>query len=644
MAGAESFNPARLLAMGARLGRPSRRTLNMLFGIVVLLALVAPRIGRDSTLRMEAAELGLGRLPASDAWWAVERGVVETPAPLGHLVTRHALRVGLWGPRLLSLLAGAASVVLIGWMAGSFFGPWESTVATALGATLPAVVLVSAAAGVVPLFLLFSAISLLAWHRGLTARSRFAWPAFIVASIGMVYTHHLGMLVVLAQTAAVGVDALIWSLTQHRTRRARSGLPYVQYLFSVGLVALAFLPWILGKDLFPRGYVESSQELVTIAPSTLAGVLVDLTAGLTLAAPLYGIVLVVGVWDALRRRRSSGPRGKLYVDTRHRRPMQLLLSVAVVFFPAAVAASFASRVALHPRSLVPLVVVGAVMLARGVTALAGRRYGDSGWRLSSRGVAIGVMIAGAALNVAGGLAGATDRLGGGREAFVRLREFLRGSVTEADLLAISGRSDITGLAAWAAPAGTAVTAAWGQRPGLLLAKVASRKRTWFLRRDVFERSGRVDEQIVIEGATVEGLVDIGEPDQREALGPTWGRDHAPRDVAPWSRAFLLDRQGVVRVRLGRTLPNAVVLHLFTLKVEQTLSLTVNGVPCGRAHVPRGWNVVLVPVEQSAFRRNSVNEVRLRFSSLNPTPKGRPFSVIADLVVLERRFEPRVLDF
>ncbi len=629
----------------AWLKQSQRRRIDAFLGVVLLLGFAFPLLGRDSTLRMEASEIGLANLPLTEAWWAIEGGVVETPSPLGHLATRFALGPGVWGARFLSLVAGAVAVLVIGRLARRLFGPWEGSVATVTAATLPVVATLSSSASTLSLFLVLSALSLHAWHTGLTGGGRWAWPTFIVCSIVMLYAHHVGLLLLLAQAGGVGIDALVWSLTQHRTRRTRSGLPYVQYLFSLAVVVLAFLPWLLNKGVFPSGYAESSHELVVVSPSTLGALLTDLTAGLPAMAPAYGVALIVGVWDALRRRRASGPRGRLYVDTRHRRPMTLLVVVGVVFFPAVVAASFASRVALHPRSLTPMVVIGTVLLARGVTAFAGRTWRDSGWALRRPSVVIAGLVFIVCLSTVGHLHGAADRLGGGRDATTRLREFLRGSVRQGDLLAVSGRSDLVGLAGWAAPDGVEVTAAWSQRPGVLLSRIASHETTLLLSRDIVEKSGTLSEQVVIERAELAGLVDVGSREHRAALGPGWGGNMAPRDVAPWSRAFLFEKRATIAVTLSQTLPNAILLHLLTPMVEQTLSLTVNGFPCGTVPVQRGWRVVTVPVDEAAFRRNAVNNVALQFSSLNVPqgPGARPFAVIADLVVLERRLEPRALN-
>jgi hypothetical protein len=628
------------------LARSSRGRMDVVLGVVLLLCFVAPLLGRDSSLRMEAAEVGLARLPLAEAWWAIERGVVETPSPVGHLAARFALVPGVWGARLLSLVLGAAAVIVIGRLARGFFGPWEGTIATLTAASVPVVATLSSSAGTLSFFLLLSAVSLHSWHVGLNAGGRWAWPTFIASSIMMLYTHHIGLLLLLAQAGAVGIDALVWSLTQHRTRRSRSGLPYIQYLFSLAVVVLAFLPWMLNKDVFPRGYAESSHELVVVSPASLGALLTDLTAGLAAIAPAYGLLVALGVWDALRRRRASGPRGKLYVDTRHRRPMTLLLVAVVVFFPAAVAASYASRVALHPRSLAPLIAMGAALLARGVTALAGRTWRDSAWALRRRSVAIGGCFAIVGLSFVGHLNGAADRIGGGREATTRLREFLLGSVQEGDLLAVSGRSDIVGLAAWAAPAGVEVTAAWSQRPGELLSRVAAHAAAMFLSRDIVEKSGTLSEHVVIERARIAGVVDIGSPEDRSALGPGWGRNLPPRDVAPWSRAFLFGKRASISVRLSRTLPNVVLLHALNLKAEQRVSVTINGKPCGSVPVQRGWAVMTVPVDDSVFRRNSMNNIVLQFSSLNvqDAPGAQRFSIIGDLLVLERRLEPRALNF
>ncbi len=626
------------------LGHSPRRKIDAALGVLLLLCLTLPLMGRDSSLRMEASEIGIAGLPMAEAWWAIERGVVETPVPFGHLVTRLSLTPGLWGGRILSLSFGVLGVLVIGRMAGRLFGPWEASAATAVAATVPIVATLSGAASTLSLFLFISGISLYTWYRGLTTRARWAWPAYILSGIVMVYTHHVGLLLLLAEAGAVGIDALVWSLTQHRTRRVRSGLPYVQYIFSAVLVVLAFLPWMLNKDVFPRGYAESSLELSVISPAAVSGFLTDLTAGLPAAAPIYAVLLVLGVWDALRRVKASGARGKLYVDVSHRRPMMLLVVAALVFFPAAVAASFASRVALNSRSLAPLVVMAVVLLARGITALGRRTWRDPGWGLKSPSTVVVAVVLVVGTNVAGYLSGAAERVGGGRDAATRLREFLRGSVGPGDLLAVSGRSDLVGLGVWAVPDGIEATAAWSQRPGVLLARVASHDRAVFLARDVVERSGRLSEHIVIEGAAVVGVVDIGNPEHREALSPGWGRDIEPREAAPWSRAFLLAKRGSISVRLSRRLPNAVVLHVFNLKLGQTLSLAVNGIPCGAASVRRGWSVLTIPVEERSFRRNSLNTIVLHFSSMNPSdvPGGRPFAVIADLLLLERRLEPRAL--
>jgi hypothetical protein len=625
------------------LGHSPRASMDALLGVVLLLCFAAPLLGRDSSLRMEAAEIGLARLPLAEAWWAIERGVVETPSPLGHLATRFALVPGVWGARLLSLVLGAAAVVVIGRLARGFFGPWEATIATVTAATVPVVAVLSSSAGTLSLFLLLSAVSLHSWQAGLSAGGRWSWPVFIVSGIMMLYTHHMGLLLLLAQAGAVGIDALVWSLTQHRTRRSRSGLPYIQYLFSLAVIVLAFLPWMLNKDVFPRGYAESSHELVVVSPSSLGTLLTDLTAGLPAMAPAYGMVLLLGIWDALRRRRASGPRGKLYVDTRHRRPMTLLLVAAVVFFPAAVAASYASRVALDPRSLAPLVAMGAALLARGVTALAGRTWRDSAWALRRRSVAVAGCVVIAGLSTVGHFQGAANRIGGGREATTRLREFLRGSVQEGDLLAVSGRSDIVGLAAWAAPDAVEVTAAWSQHPGELLSKVAAHEATMFLSRDVVDRSGTLSEQVVIERSVLVGLIDVGTDEARRALRDGWGPSIVPPE--PCSRANVQGLRATIQVRLQGLAPNAVVLHTFTKEAPQTMSVIVNGVPSGKAAIQKGWSVTAVPVEDRAFRRRADNVLTFGFSDLNaPQVKwAKPWSVSVVMIVLERRMKPVSLE-
>jgi hypothetical protein len=320
----------------------------------------------------------------------------------------------------------------------------------------------------------------------------------------------------------------------------------------------------------------------------------------------------------------------------------MLLTVAAVFLPAAVAACFASRVVVRPGSLSFLFVVGTVILSRGATGLGVRRW-ISGWKLTR----LWTVFAGAAvvvlLNIGGLLAGAADRVGGGKTSVTLLRGFLQGSVQEGDLAVVHGGSDLPGLVAWAVPEGMPLTVVGSEFPGVLLRKVASSARTWVFRRDMVERHGHLAEQVLVERITRIRVVDVGTDEDRAALGPGWGPNVVPPE--PWSRALVRGKKGTLRVRLDRSLPNSVSVHLFTKRGPQRVSLGVNGVPCGTAEVPRGWSVVHLPAPEEAFRRSATNTIDIGFSLLHPAPVpgGKPWSAAVTLVVLERRADATALE-
>jgi hypothetical protein len=610
-------------------------------GLVILAFAAAPLLLASDSVRTEASELGLAALPFDEAIRAMRMGAGETASPLGHVLVRSASLLGVVSARIVSFLAGAISVIAIGLAARSFFGRWEGRVAVVVAATTPVVALVAGSAGSGAIFLSLSTLSLLFWYRGLTGAGGPAWPGYIVCSAAMLYAHHLGVLLLVAQTAAVGVDAFVWSVSRHRTRRSHGGSPYAQYLFSVALVFGLFLPWALTKGLFPQGHVESSRELVTLAPFWLLRLFADLTTGLIAPTLAVAVLLSLAVRDGLRRRKSSGPGGRVYVDTSHRRPTTLLGVTAIVFLPGAVATSFASRIPLRAVSLIPLTGILVVGIARGLTALGVRRWVDSGWTLTRVWVPAAATALLVGINVAGLVSRVPERLAGGTHAVRILREFFAGAVGQGDLVAARASGDLPGLVASAAGREREVTIIGSRRPGENLAQAPSVGTVWFLTREPEERWGKLVEYVVAEKADRVCVIDVGTAEARSMLGPNWSQDlQAIPGRAP-SRAQILARRGRLTVRLSETRPNVVAVHLFTREEPQIVSLTVNGTPCKTVSLRQGWSTVTIPADERLFRRNTANKLVLHFSRLNPGwgPSTTPFSAAVDLVLLERRYDP-----
>jgi mannosyltransferase len=269
-------------------------------------------IDRQDIWGDEAFSIWLSGRPLSE----VIAGGADTHPPFYPLLLFIWLRLAGLSPlavRVLSACIGTLTVPVVYALGRRVFGRPTGTVAALLAAVSPVLVYYAQETRMYGLVVLLSAVSvywalqMLRDRVGSSRGGRSPWPpvAYILATLGAVYTHYYSFFVVLAENLV-----LVIAFWRQRRRTA-----LLRWLAAQGIIALAYVPWILVQKGFLSGKASTRFEewdlasALRIVGQTLGAFGAGLAtppATLWLVAVLFVLVMVTGL-PALIRRRQSEP-------------------------------------------------------------------------------------------------------------------------------------------------------------------------------------------------------------------------------------------------------------------------------------------------------------------------------------------------
>lgn len=276
--------------------------------IVTLGALVARlwSIGSESVWLDEATSIWLAGMPLREMvpWTAVD---IHPPLYYAVLHAWLVLGEGEAQTRLFSALCGVASVAVLYMIVWRLAGTWTAIAAAALLATSPLHVWYSQQVRMYALLTLLALVSSYCMLRAVLDGRRWAWPAYGIFAVAMLYTHYYAFFVLLFQN--VFALYLLW-------RRCISPAIWRRWLAAQALAALAFLPWlptmIRQVQSGGGGWVARTGEP---GVDSLVATVINYTLGSDLrwyapwlrrvAYVLFGGLAVAGVLSAWRTRRGG---------------------------------------------------------------------------------------------------------------------------------------------------------------------------------------------------------------------------------------------------------------------------------------------------------------------------------------------------
>jgi 4-amino-4-deoxy-L-arabinose transferase-like glycosyltransferase len=265
--------------------------------------------------------------------------------------------------RLVSLLAGVATIPLIYIVGVRTVGVRPAVVAAALAALSPFLIFYSTEARAYALVTLLGLLSTLALLQALDDGRKAWWVAYAVFSCAAVYTHYTVVFLLAVQ--------LLWALwTQPRAR--------VALLAANGAAVIAFLPWL--SDLRADQRSQCSKGIELLHPFSVSTLRMDVGRW-AIGHPFIGIGTVPG-WPASVLVVAGLATGFVGAVRRHRRyrphPDDRLVLLAVLALALPVGAAIVSAVGTSvylPRNLITslpafALVVGALVCAgRGIVGV-----------------------------------------------------------------------------------------------------------------------------------------------------------------------------------------------------------------------------------------------------------------------------------
>lgn len=294
----------------AMFGTPMRRL--HLWGLLTILLAFGLRlyaIERQDIWGDEAFSIWLSSQPLSE----VVAGGADTHPPLYPFLLFVWLRLAGLSPlavRFLSACIGTLTVPVVYALGVRVFGHPTGMVAALLTAVSPVLVYYSQETRMYGLVVLLSALSvywairLLRDGSGAEHGPRSPWPlvGYVLATLGAVYTHYYAFFVVLAEN-------LVLVLVFWRERR-RAAL--IRWLATQGIIALAYVPWILVQKGFLGGKAStrfeewdlaSALRIVGQSLGAFGGGLAVPSVGVWLVAAVFVVATVAGLPALVRRRR-----------------------------------------------------------------------------------------------------------------------------------------------------------------------------------------------------------------------------------------------------------------------------------------------------------------------------------------------------
>ena len=281
------------------------------WGLLIILLAFGLRlyaIERQDIWGDEAFSIWLSSQPLSE----VVAGGADTHPPLYPFLLFVWLRLAGSSPfavRLLSACIGTLTIPVVYVLGRRVFGGPTGRVAALLAAVSPVLVYYSQETRMYGLVVVLAAASVYWASRMLRDDSnlhglRPTWPsvAYVLATLGAVYTHYYAFFVVFAEN-------LVLVLAFWRQRR-RAQL--IRWLAAQGILAVVYVPWILVQKGFLSGKASARFEewdlasALRIAGQTFgafgAGLAVP-AAGLWLVAGVFVLMMASGLPALIRRRR-----------------------------------------------------------------------------------------------------------------------------------------------------------------------------------------------------------------------------------------------------------------------------------------------------------------------------------------------------
>ena len=291
-------------------GVPVRRAHLWVFAIILLaFGLRLYAIDRQDIWGDEAFSIWLSSQPLPE----VLAGGADTHPPLYPFFLYLWLRLAGSSPlsvRLLSAFIGTLTVPVVYVLGYRVFGRLTGTLAALLVTISPVLIYYSQETrmyGLVTLLVaasIYWAIRTLAEGQGAARPSWSAGPyvAYVLTTLAAAYTHYYAFFVVLAQNLVI-ILALL---------RGRRWPGLIRWLVAQGIVALAYIPWIVVQSSFLSGKASTRFEewdlasALRIAGETFgafgAGLAVPSTA-VRILALLFVMTILVGLAALVRRRR-----------------------------------------------------------------------------------------------------------------------------------------------------------------------------------------------------------------------------------------------------------------------------------------------------------------------------------------------------
>jgi 4-amino-4-deoxy-L-arabinose transferase-like glycosyltransferase len=184
----------------------------------------------------------------------IVRETEKTP-PLLFIIDWFSSRLGdpTYWVRLPSLLCGTALVPLTYALGARAFGRAAGALASALVTLSAFGIFYASESRAYAAVAFFSGLSALCLLYALERDRRGCWVAYGLAALATIYTHYVGLFVVLAEVA--------WALLAHRER--------IRTLLIVdGLVALAYIPWLPAFIVQARHSADEGHRLANYVPTS----------------------------------------------------------------------------------------------------------------------------------------------------------------------------------------------------------------------------------------------------------------------------------------------------------------------------------------------------------------------------------------
>jgi hypothetical protein len=220
----------------------------------------------------------------------------ENNPPLYYLLAWAAAKLGdpAFAIRLPAVLFGTATVPVVYALGRRTVGSVPGLVAAAMVAIAPFGLFYGTEARAYSALMFFTALSTLALVSALGSGRRAWWALYVLASVGTLYTHYLGALVLAAQ--------VIWALAAHRGQAAR----LLGANVAVALLCIPLLPSLLGGRSLPApGHAPSAEtvwaQTLRLLPghpllptSDLPGLVAMIAFAVALAVAVLALLLRAG--------------------------------------------------------------------------------------------------------------------------------------------------------------------------------------------------------------------------------------------------------------------------------------------------------------------------------------------------------------